>query len=74
MLYLKGRKQYQLQTTEALKVARKQSEQAIALEPECAQAYVVLRLGGIGEKHCQTTLKLQQFIMIKLVLTPKASN
>ncbi|RVU33553.1 tetratricopeptide repeat protein [Rheinheimera riviphila] len=42
VLYLKGREQYRLQTTEAIKEARKLFEQAIALDPEYAQAYVAL--------------------------------
>lgn len=42
VMYLKGREQYRLQTTEALKEARKLFEQAITLDPEYAQAYVAL--------------------------------
>jgi TolB-like protein/Tfp pilus assembly protein PilF len=42
VLYLKGREQYRLQTTEAIKEARKLFEQAIALDPEYAQAHVAL--------------------------------
>ncbi|MBU2278747.1 MAG: hypothetical protein KKB45_08090, partial [Gammaproteobacteria bacterium] len=40
VMYLKGREQYRLQTTEAIKEARKLFEQAITLDPEYAQAYV----------------------------------
>jgi TolB-like protein/Tfp pilus assembly protein PilF len=42
VMYLKGREQYRLQTTEAIKEARKLFEQAITLDPEYAQAYVAL--------------------------------
>lgn len=42
VMYLKGREQYRLQTTEAIKEARKLFEQAIALDPEYAQAHVAL--------------------------------
>lgn len=40
VMYLKGREQYRLQTTEAMKQARKYFEQAIALDPEYVDAYV----------------------------------
>ncbi|TRY33828.1 tetratricopeptide repeat protein [Aliiglaciecola sp. M165] len=40
VMYLKGREQYRLQTTEGMKQARKYFEQAIALDPEYALAYV----------------------------------
>jgi TolB-like protein/TolA-binding protein len=40
VIYLKGREQYRLQTTESLKQARKYFEQAIALDPEYVNAYV----------------------------------
>jgi tetratricopeptide (TPR) repeat protein len=42
VMYLKGREQYRLQTTESIKEARKLFEQAITLDPEYAQAYVAL--------------------------------
>lgn len=42
VVYLKGREAYRLQTTESFKEARKLFEQAIALDPEYAQAYVSL--------------------------------
>lgn len=42
VIYLKGREQYRLQTTESMKAARKLFEQAIGLDPEYAQAYVAL--------------------------------
>jgi TolB-like protein len=40
VIYLKGREQYRLQTTEGMKQARKYFEQAIALDPEYVDAYV----------------------------------
>ncbi|MDX1536466.1 tetratricopeptide repeat protein [Arsukibacterium sp.] len=42
MMYLRGREQYRLQTTESIKEARRLFEQAIALDPEYAMAYVAL--------------------------------
>jgi TolB-like protein/predicted Zn-dependent protease len=42
VMYLKGREQYRLQTTESIKQARQYFEQAIALDPEYAEAYVGL--------------------------------
>lgn len=42
VMYLKGREQYRLQTTEGMKHARKYFEQAIALDPEYVAAYVGL--------------------------------
>ncbi len=42
VIYLKGREQYRKQTTESLKQARKYFEQAIAIDPEYALAYVGL--------------------------------
>lgn len=42
VINLKAREQYRLQTTESFKQARKLYEQAIALDPEYAQAYVGL--------------------------------
>ena len=42
VIYLKGREQYRLQTTESMKTARKLFEQAVGLDPEYAQAYVAL--------------------------------
>lgn len=42
VMYLKGREQYRLQTTEGMKDARTFFEQAIALDPEYAKAYVAL--------------------------------
>lgn len=42
VMYLKGREEYRKQTTESMKSARKYFEQAIALDPEYAQAYVGL--------------------------------
>jgi len=42
VMYLKGREQYRLQTTEGMKEARTLFEQAIALDPEYAKAYVAL--------------------------------
>ena len=40
IMYLKGREQYRKQTTESMQRARKLFDQAIALDPEYAQAYV----------------------------------
>jgi TolB-like protein/Tfp pilus assembly protein PilF len=42
VMYLKGREEYRKQTTESMKDARKLFEQAIALDPEYASAYVAL--------------------------------
>jgi TolB-like protein/Tfp pilus assembly protein PilF len=42
VMYLKGREEYRKQTTESMKAARKLFEQAIALDPEYAMAYVAL--------------------------------
>jgi len=42
VMYLKGREQYRLQTTESMKQARTFFEQALALDPEFAKAYVGL--------------------------------
>jgi TolB-like protein/Flp pilus assembly protein TadD len=42
VMYLKGREEYRKQTTESMKEARKLFEQAIALDPEYASAYVAL--------------------------------
>lgn len=42
VIYLKAREQYRLQTTDSMKQARTLFEQAIALDPEYAQAYVGL--------------------------------
>ncbi len=42
VMYLKGKEQYRLQTTESMKAARTLFEQSIALDPEFAQAYVAL--------------------------------
>jgi TolB-like protein/Tfp pilus assembly protein PilF len=42
MMYLRGREQYRLQTTESIKEARRLFEQALALDPEYAMAYVAL--------------------------------
>lgn len=42
VLYLKGREQYRKQTTESIKNARQYFEQAVALDPEYAKAYVGL--------------------------------
>jgi TolB-like protein/Tfp pilus assembly protein PilF len=42
IMYLKGREAYRKQTAEGMKEARKLFEQAVALDPEYAQAYVGL--------------------------------
>lgn len=42
VLYLKGREEYRKQTSESMKQARALFEQAIAADPEYAQAYVAL--------------------------------
>lgn len=42
VMYLKGREAYRKQTTEAMKEARQLFEQALALDPEYATAYVAL--------------------------------
>lgn len=42
VMYLKGREEYRKQTTESMKAARKLFEQAVALDPEYAMAYVGL--------------------------------
>ena len=42
VMYLKGREEYRKQTTESMKAARKFFEQAVALDPEYAMAYVGL--------------------------------
>jgi TolB-like protein/Tfp pilus assembly protein PilF len=42
VMYLKGREQYRKQTTESMKEARHLFEQAVALDPEYAKAYVGL--------------------------------
>nr|WP_241737492.1 tetratricopeptide repeat protein [Neptunicella marina] len=42
VMYLKGREQYRMQTTESMKQARKLFEQAVVLDPEYTQAYVGL--------------------------------
>nr|WP_268820331.1 tetratricopeptide repeat protein [Paraglaciecola sp. G1-23] len=42
VMYLKGREQYRKQTTESMKKARQFFEQALALDPEYAKAYVGL--------------------------------
>ena len=42
LMYLRGREQYRLQTTESIKEARRLFEQAIALDPEYVLAYVAL--------------------------------
>ncbi|WP_438865210.1 tetratricopeptide repeat protein [Neptunicella sp.] len=42
VIYLKGREQYRQQTTESMKQARQYFQQAIALDPEYAEAYVGL--------------------------------
>ncbi|MBV2128703.1 tetratricopeptide repeat protein [Arsukibacterium indicum] len=42
LMYLRGREQYRLQTTESIKEARRLFEQALALDPEYAMAYVAL--------------------------------
>ena len=42
ILYLKGREEYRKQTSESMKDARALFEQAIAADPEYAQAYVAL--------------------------------
>ncbi|WP_414631473.1 MULTISPECIES: hypothetical protein [unclassified Arsukibacterium] len=42
MMYLRGREQYRLQTTESIKEARRLFEQALALDPEYAMAYAAL--------------------------------
>jgi TolB-like protein/TolA-binding protein len=42
VMYLKGREQYRKQTTESMQAARHLFEQAVALDPEYAQAYVGL--------------------------------
>ncbi|MDX1676715.1 tetratricopeptide repeat protein [Arsukibacterium sp.] len=42
LMYLRGREQYRLQTTESVKEARKLFEQALALDPAYAMAYVAL--------------------------------
>ncbi len=42
IMYLKGREQYRIQTTESIKTARDFFEQAIALDPEYVSAYVAL--------------------------------
>ncbi|MGQ8364546.1 tetratricopeptide repeat protein [Glaciecola sp. 1036] len=42
VLYLKGREAYRKQTTESMQQARSLFEQAIAIDPEYAQAYVAL--------------------------------
>jgi TolB-like protein/Flp pilus assembly protein TadD len=42
LMYLRGREQYRLQTTESIKKARRLFEQALAMDPEYAMAYVAL--------------------------------
>lgn len=42
VLYLKGREEYRKQTSESMKAARTLFEQAVAADPEYAQAYVAL--------------------------------
>lgn len=42
VMYLKGREAYRQQTTESMREARELFEQAIALDPEYAKAYVAL--------------------------------
>lgn len=42
VIYLRGREEYRKQTTESMKAARELFEQAIALDPEYATAYVAL--------------------------------
>jgi len=42
LMYLRGREQYRLQTTESTKEARRLFEQALALDPDYAMAYVAL--------------------------------
>ena len=42
VMYLKGREEYRKQTTESMKAARQLFEQAVALDPEYAMAYVGL--------------------------------
>lgn len=42
LMYLRGREQYRMQTTESIKTARRLFEQALALDPAYAMAYVAL--------------------------------
>lgn len=80
VMFLKGREQYRLQTTESIKQARQYFERALALDPEYVDAYVALAdtvlllhkgESQFGELETEIAVKLAEEALSKALVREK---